>query len=1158
MADAQIPCPLCEAAETRPLCEKDGYPIRRCPECATDFIAEAPDAFPLDTDDDRAARIVDAKTADQRYYDQGQMPPLPLFEKILDEFGPGGEGRSVLDIGCGDGTHLEQAHRRGWKCFGVEVSAQARQVISQRHGYKFFIADGVDQLIPHAFDLVVLFDAIEHLADPRSIFYTLFAKGSITPATTVVITTPNARSFSALSQPTEWAYRHAPSQRVYFSGQSLASLLRQLRFHAVEILGQHEERTEPTALYQDEPSTLNGPLANYGGLFAKASGSDFGQFMQERYVPGTWSKLAEYEHLPRYLFAQTLAEGRNVLDFGCGTGYGTAILARQAVSVTGIDIDAEAIDWARGQHRAVNLSFEQWTDLGASKPAASFDLITCFEMIEHVAETTQVEAVRHFARLLAEDGLALISTPNPAITQLYGPNPYHIREMNKREFASLLREHFQYVELFEQFVQPSVLISPTQADGRASRIRGLNWNLELPSDKEPAIFIAACSQRPIPVLDEYCFQDFRAHYIANQLAAAQALNNARLKHFAAVEQAASVAVLQEDLADKGRALQTQAAEIHRLDSAVKAKEQALVEQAGQIHRLEDFAADKDKALTQQAAEIHRLDQVLADKDAALDRQAAEIHRLDQVLADKDAALDRQAAEIHRLDQVLADKDAALDSQTVEIRRLDQVVVDKDQALATQADEIHQLHGQLNETLANKAQAIAELERVLRQSAINEAEQAAELSRLEHALAEKERQLVALRQGNWHKLGLAITQKNAGLKKLLTVPYYLGACLMPHRFKPSLYPLVARLKRLGARPHAPAIPEISAPLRQEASTKPRVLHVIANFMLGGSSRLVVDLIEGLGDTYEHKVVTSLLPSPPAYAGVDASEFRYPVAEDAVAQYLRDYDPLIIHVHYWGDCDWWWYDLFFRAAKNQRCRVIENVNTPVEPYQAEFIDRYVHVSRYVEQTFGDGGSHNMTIYPGSDFSHFARQPQAELAADCIGMVYRLEGDKLNEQSIEVFIKVVQRRPQTKAVIVGGGTYLEPYRQAVQAAQMEGNFEFTGYVDYSILPRLYERMTIFVAPVWKESFGQVSPFAMNMGIPVVGYNVGGLGEIVDDPALLATPGDSDELAELIVQLLDDPARCRQISARNHARAQAVFSVEAMIGAYRELYAELAEIPQ
>ena len=59
---------------------------------------------------------------------------------------------------------------------------------------------------------------------------------------------------------------------------------------------------------------------------------------------------------------------------------------------------------------------------------------------------------------------------------------------------------------------------------------------------------------------------------------------------------------------------------------------------------------------------------------------------------------------------------------------------------------------------------------------------------------------------------------------------------------------------------------------------------------------------------------------------------------------------------------------------------------------------------------------------------------------------------------------------------------------------NFIFTGYVvmkNYSF----YEKMSIFVAPVWKESFGQVSSFAMNMYLPVTGFAIGALPSIIDN---------------------------------------------------------------
>ena len=144
----------------------------------------------------------------------------------------------------------------------------------------------------------------------------------------------------------------------------------------------------------------------------------------------------------------------------------------------------------------------------------------------------------------------------------------------------------------------------------------------------------------------------------------------------------------------------------------------------------------------------------------------------------------------------------------------------------------------------------------------------------------------------------------------------------------------------------------------------------------------------------------------------------------------------------------------------------------------------------------------------------------------------------------------------LIVGGGTNLEIYRNAVHKAGIQNNFEFTGYVDYDKLHGLYERMSIFVAPVWKESFGQVSPFAMNMKIPVVGYNVGGVTEIVQDSSLLAEPENSDQLAEIVIRLLDAPNLGEQIGLQNCVRAQALFSIEAMVNSYRKLYADLTTL--
>ena len=101
----------------------------------------------------------------------------------------------------------------------------------------------------------------------------------------------------------------------------------------------------------------------------------------------------------------------------------------------------------------------------------------------------------------------------------------------------------------------------------------------------------------------------------------------------------------------------------------------------------------------------------------------------------------------------------------------------------------------------------------------------------------------------------------------------------------------------------------------------------------------------------------------------------------------------------------------------------------------------------------------------------------------------------------------------------------------------------------------MSLFVAPVHNESFGQVTPFAMNMRIPVAAYEVGALREILVSDDVFAPAGDSDALADTIVRLLDHPTRLRELGQFNRERAQQLFSLEAMVEAYGATYTKLLE---
>jgi 2-polyprenyl-6-hydroxyphenyl methylase / 3-demethylubiquinone-9 3-methyltransferase len=106
---------------------------------------------------------------------------------------------------------------------------------------------------------------------------------------------------------------------------------------------------------------------------------------------------------------RTPLAGKAALDVGCGAGLLAEPLARMGAKVTGIDATPEVIAVARQHASAMGLEIDYRTG-DVQQLEGQFDLITCMEVIEHVADSAAF--VKALARRLAPDGLLLLSTPN--------------------------------------------------------------------------------------------------------------------------------------------------------------------------------------------------------------------------------------------------------------------------------------------------------------------------------------------------------------------------------------------------------------------------------------------------------------------------------------------------------------------------------------------------------------------------------------------------------------------------------------------------------------------------------------------------------------------------------------------------------------------------
>jgi 2-polyprenyl-3-methyl-5-hydroxy-6-metoxy-1,4-benzoquinol methylase len=144
-------------------------------------------------------------------------------------------------------------------------------------------------------------------------------------------------------------------------------------------------------------------------------------------------------HLERYRFAADHVQGKQVADIACGTGYGTELLCLRgkAARVVGVDIDAEAVAYAKEKHGCSAARYVQASADRTGLPDESFDVVVSFETIEHVAE--DLSLLEEFSRLLRPGGLLVCSTPNAWPLE---QAEHHLREYDHASFRALLESHF--------------------------------------------------------------------------------------------------------------------------------------------------------------------------------------------------------------------------------------------------------------------------------------------------------------------------------------------------------------------------------------------------------------------------------------------------------------------------------------------------------------------------------------------------------------------------------------------------------------------------------------------------------------------------------------------------------------------------------------------
>ncbi len=182
----------------------------------------------------------------------------------------------------------------------------------------------------------------------------------------------------------------------------------------------------------------------------------------ERFIPELMGgQLIEAEHVVRYALAARTCAGRRVLDAGCGVGWGTLLMLESgAAEVSSIDIDLEAVEDARRRAPAADIRQGDLADL--PWPDETFDLVVCFEALEHVHQQERV--LDELVRVLNPNGILMVSSPNPRVYP--AGNPFHVHELTPEELQAAVGSRLPTVRLLHQHEQmASVLVPPGAFDG---------------------------------------------------------------------------------------------------------------------------------------------------------------------------------------------------------------------------------------------------------------------------------------------------------------------------------------------------------------------------------------------------------------------------------------------------------------------------------------------------------------------------------------------------------------------------------------------------------------------------------------------------------------------------------------------------------------------
>jgi len=257
-----------------------------------------------------------------------------------------------------------------------------------------------------------------------------------------------------------------------------------------------------------------------------------------------------------------------------------------------------------------------------------------------------------------------------------------------------------------------------------------------------------------------------------------------------------------------------------------------------------------------------------------------------------------------------------------------------------------------------------------------------------------------------------------------------------------------------------------------------------------------------------------------------------------------------------------DVFDLDGSNARYNRLRRIARP-------FVHRYLTVSRdlrnWLVDAIGVDASRVTQIYNGVDkqrfcppLDHMRMLLPENFRKECfvVGSVGRMVGVKDYPTLVAAFVDACGRPggERLRLVIIGDGGARDACQRQIDDAGLSARAWFPG--ERSDIAELMQCFDLFVLPSLGEGISNTILEAMACGLPIVSTNVGGTPELVDDGVngRLFPPGDVPALSGLVADYLANPALLAAHGSASRQKIEASFSIEAMVGAYRDIYLALS----